>query len=105
MVEKNTKRGDAWRYTGVMGNFIDVHTCYMRLRHLVWDRPIDFDDPDWVADTANALLDLRNYTLLVELAMAHKLAIGEPVGPLLHKGADAPEKEVSDCGQAIADLG
>ena len=79
MVEKNTQRGDGWRTTGIMGNFIDLHTCYCRVRGLVWENPPRIGDAVWEADLRNALLDARNYTLLIELALEAGLVFGEAV--------------------------
>ncbi len=77
MVEKNTARGDCWRSVGVLGGFLELHTCYNRLRTLLWDRVPRLDDPRWCADVENALQDMRNFTILIELAMEAKLLAGD----------------------------
>jgi len=77
MVEKNTARGDCWRAVGVAGGFVELHTCYNRLRTLLWDRPLHLDDPEWMADVENALQDMRNFTVLIELSLEARLATGD----------------------------
>lgn len=81
MLEKNRGRGDAWRASGVMGQFVEIHSMYNRLRNLVWelgapkgvqaawDNGTRQDNNDWVLQVQNALEDLRNFTMLAEMCL------------------------------------
>jgi hypothetical protein len=69
MIEKNSQRGNASRQIGLLGLFLEVRTMYLRLRHLVWDTDPDNRKENWMSDVKNALQDLRNYTILAEIAL------------------------------------
>jgi hypothetical protein len=76
MVEKNVMRGDGWRLVGLIGAFIELHTCYARLRGLLWDRTPAMDDPKWRAEVANVLKDQRNYTIIGEMNLEERSLYG-----------------------------
>jgi hypothetical protein len=72
MLQKNRDRGDAWRGSGLMGQFIEIHSMYCRLRNLIWEMgPPDgeISNSVWTAEVMNALEDLRNFTMLGELCV------------------------------------
>jgi len=71
MLRVNKERGSCSQSIGLLGLFLEVRTMYLRLRSLVWDcDPIHIEDKEkWKADVKNALQDLRNYTILSEIAL------------------------------------
>jgi hypothetical protein len=94
MLQKNQERGDCWRNSGLLGQFIEIHSMYFRLRRLIWDmgrprkpgKPISkggfvnmkaaleysnfyHDLFVWKDQITNALEDLRNFTMLAELCL------------------------------------
>jgi len=78
MMIKNEERGNCSGDIGLFGCFLEVRTMYLRLRSLVWDKgppnslilPIRTKKYNkWKADVKNALEDLRNYTILAEIAL------------------------------------
>ena len=79
MLKKNEERGNAAQDVGLLGLFLEVRTMYLRLRNLVWDtelnrinNPFNHDKDqraEWKKAVRNALQDLRNYTILAEIAM------------------------------------
>jgi len=77
MVEKNRQRGDAWRGSGLLGQFIEIYSMYQRLKNLLWDiGPDEFrnltDNKAWFEAILNALQDMRNFTILAELCLKEK---------------------------------
>lgn len=79
MLKKNAGRGDAWRNSGLLGQFIEIHSMYFRLRNLIWEtagKPFGNID-DWKAQVSNALEDLRNFTMLAELCLLEDNYNGE----------------------------
>jgi hypothetical protein len=79
MLEKNAQRGDAWRNSGLLGQFVEIHSMYFRLRNLVWEtkcQPLK-DKAEWKAQIVNALEDLRNFTMLAELCVLEENWDGE----------------------------
>ena len=86
MMRKNEERGNAAQDVGLLGLFLEIRTMYLRLRNLVWDtelekieNPFVFDADKrakWKKDVRNALQDLRNYTVLAEIAMLDDNFIG-----------------------------
>lgn len=72
MLEKNRQRGDCWRNSGLLGQFIEIHSMYFRLRNLIWETKYEreSDLPLWKEQVTNALEDLRNFTILAELCLA-----------------------------------
>ena len=78
MIKKNRERGDCWRATGLRGQFIDIHTCYNRLRTSVWTKGLPPDKrAEWAADVLDSLRDMRNYTVLAEMCLAEDNYDGE----------------------------
>lgn len=81
MLEKNKQRGDCWRGSGLMGQFIEIHSMYSRLRVLIYESEIPekgsilYDE--WRAQVENALEDLRNFTILGEMCLAENNIRGE----------------------------
>lgn len=81
MVRKNRERGDCWRQSGLLAEFIEIHSMYFRLRNLIWESKI----PDvgsnewkiWYNQVKNALEDLRNFTVLGELCLMEKNIKGD----------------------------
>lgn len=82
MLQKNADRGDCWRNSGLLGQFVEIHSMYFRLRRLIWDMgppelifkdgPISTDWDNWVAwadQVENALEDMRNFTMLAEMCL------------------------------------
>lgn len=72
MLEKNSQRGDCWRNSGLLGQFIEIHSMYFRLRNLIWEigPPIlEHEYNNWEEQVRNALEDLRNFTMLGELCL------------------------------------
>lgn len=87
MLQKNRDRGDCWRNSGLLGQFIEIHSMYFRLRRLIWDmgrpkKPSSFDRDfvnkthqqandmlHWEEQVRNALEDLRNFTMLAEMCL------------------------------------
>ncbi len=73
MIEKNRQRGDCWRQSGLLGQFIEIHSMYNRLRNLIWEGELEGELnalPDWKEQVTNALEDMRNFTILAELCLA-----------------------------------
>ena len=69
MLKKNRQRGDCWRSSGLQGQFVEIHSMYNRLRNLIWEIGNKMDNKDWKDQVANALEDLRNFTMLAELCL------------------------------------
>jgi hypothetical protein len=95
MIQKNTERVDAWKGSGLFGQFIEIYSMFMRLKVLIWDRlhevsnpPLDetgelyYEDWDklqsWREDVRNALVDMRNFTVLGELCLDDDNLLGDP---------------------------
>ncbi len=82
MIRKNEERGNCAIEVGLLGMFLEVRTMYLRLRNLVWDKDLTMIDKPvymdadarakWTKDVRNALQDLRNYTVLAEIALLDK---------------------------------
>lgn len=78
MASRSWERGDAWKNTGMVGAFVEMYNCFQRVRRLVWDRPPEEflkgnhppADGEWVSKVEDVLEDLRNFSILMELAMA-----------------------------------
>lgn len=81
MLGKNRDRGDCWRNSGILGQFIEIHSMYFRLRNLIYEMEIpNPDSPEWKKwsdQVQNALEDLRNFTMLCELCLQEKNPRGE----------------------------
>ncbi len=81
MLEKNRQRGDCWRGSGLLGQFIEIHSMYSRLRVLIYSDTIPpKDSPNyriWKDQVANALEDLRNFTVLGEMCLREGNLKGE----------------------------
>lgn len=77
MIRKNTERGDCWRATGMLGGFIELHSCYNRLRELIWERRPQMDDESWRHDIKDCCQDLRNFSILIELALSANVYAGD----------------------------
>ncbi len=81
MLAKNSQRGDCWRPNGLLGQFCEIHSVYFRLRNLIWEQPmpssIDPGYAEWSDAVANALEDLRNFTILGEMCLSEKNLKGE----------------------------
>lgn len=72
MLKVNRERGSCSQEIGLLGLFLEVRTMYLRLRSLAWDQdPPDLKEEkeEWIASIRNALQDLRNYTILAEIAL------------------------------------
>ena len=70
MIQKNRDRGDCWRNSGLLAQFIEIHSMYFRLRNLLWIGEIPKDlPPEWRDQVQNALEDLRNFTILAEMCL------------------------------------
>lgn len=101
MLRKNEERGGCSQEVGLLGLFLEVRTMYLRLRNLVWDRDLTvmenpfYMDADarvkWIKDTRNALQDLRNYTILAEIAVLDKNFKGGTDDSLSDKGGKGPK--------------
>jgi len=77
MLTKNKQRGDCWRNSGLLGQFVEIHSMYFRLRNLIWDmKDHTFfnqkEYEEWKLQVINALEDLRNFTLLGEMCVIDK---------------------------------
>ena len=83
MLEKNRQRGDCWRNSGLIAQFVEIHSMYFRLRNLIWEDKESIPDADsdkwteWEQQVANALEDLRNFTMLAELCLQERNIRGE----------------------------
>ena len=88
MLKKNRQRGDAWRGSGLVGTFIDIHSMYARLRKLIWDMGSEasLKDEVWIAEVKNALQDMRNFTILSELCLEEENWKGCALEPLPSSG-------------------
>ena len=62
---------------GCSGGFAEIHSCYNRLRELLWVRKPKMDNEDWRADVKDACQDLRNFTTLIELALHANMYAGD----------------------------
>lgn len=86
MLKKNKQRGDAWRFSGLIGQFIEIHSMYKRLRNLIWeiDTPkIGTDERvEWDKQIKNALEDLRNFTMLAEICLNENNIKGQEISEL-----------------------
>ncbi len=75
MKEKNRQRGDCWRGVGLKGSFLEIRSMFFRLRNLAWriDPPVD---PKllkiYKKELYNVLMDLRNFTILAEMAVVEE---------------------------------
>lgn len=73
MINKNNQRGDCWRNSGLVAQFIEIHSMYFRLRNLIYEEKIpEFNSSewiDWAGQAMNALEDMRNFTILAELCI------------------------------------
>ena len=78
MIRKNRERTDAWKGSGLMGQFIEIYSMYIRLKVLIWDNPPEKNVDGvlnlvqyklWCEDVRNALVDMRNFTVLAELCL------------------------------------
>jgi hypothetical protein len=84
--KRNLERGDSWKAIGALGLFLEVRTMYLRLRGLFWDslspagrlgsdnKKEDFKSlfrpsEKWQEDVLNATIDMRNYTVLFDMAL------------------------------------
>ena len=72
MIQKNNDRGDAWRASGLLGQFIEIHSMYHRLRALIYEKPMRAFTKNWDEQVKNALLDMRNFTILADLCVDEK---------------------------------
>jgi hypothetical protein len=81
MIQKNQERTDAWKGTGLIGQLVEIYSMYMRLKVLVWDmNPIAAESymyVEWKEDVRNALVDLRNFTVLGELCLDDDNILGD----------------------------
>jgi hypothetical protein len=77
MFNKNTERNDCWKATGIMGAFVEIHSIYNRLREMIWNRPMDPTDEKWMRELLNCTMDMRNFTILMELAAKANLPMGD----------------------------
>ena len=83
MIKKNTDRVDAWKGSGLWGQFIEIYSMFMRLKVLIWDKGVPsridmIEHNDWKEDIRNALVDMRNFTILAELCLEDENIRGEP---------------------------
>ena len=85
----NAKRGNAWEAIGMLGLFLEVRTMYLRLRGMIWDgllRPGEADKQmlrgklvipnKYMERVYDCLLDLRAYTVLLEIALQDNNLLG-----------------------------
>jgi hypothetical protein len=77
MLNKNTERNDCWKATGVLGSFVEIHSIYNRLREMIWNRKMDCRDEKWMKELLNCTMDMRNFTVLMELAAKANLPFGD----------------------------
>lgn len=77
MLRKNWERGDCWKATGMLGSFVELHTCYNRLREMVFVRQPKPKDKRWMAEFQNVTDDLRNFCVLLEMAADANLPHGD----------------------------
>lgn len=89
MLKKNRDRGDCWRNSGLKGQFIEIHSMYFRLRNLIWEKGMpDPSSEEWESFTkqvANALEDMRNFTMLAEMCLQEKNIDGKDFTNGLHE--------------------
>ena len=89
MVRKNAERGDCWQATCMMGAFVELHTCYNRLREMLWVRHSSIKlTKEFSEELLNVTQDMRNFTILLEMALDARLVWGndqEKVLPYLKK--------------------
>ncbi len=86
MLDRNTKRGDAWRGSGLMGQFIEIYSMCARLRRLIWDQGLPGDTTlttaagvdRWKDQVIDALRDMRNFTILAEFSIEEDNWKGDP---------------------------
>jgi len=70
MVKKNKDRGDCWRNSGLLAQFIEIHSMYFRLRNLIYLKGWPNEDIDgWKDQVNNALEDMRNFTVLAQICV------------------------------------
>jgi hypothetical protein len=77
MLNKNTERNDCWKSTGILGAFVEIHSIYNRLREMIWNRTMNTKDPVWMKELMNCTMDMRNFTVLMELAAQANLPYGD----------------------------
>lgn len=107
MIDRNTKRGDAWRGSGLLGNFIDIHTRYSRLKKLIWDQGLPCDSSTintteqldiWLEQVVDTLRDIRNFTILAEFNIIEENWKGDPeftkLGKYMGKECDTNGVEI-----------
>ena len=95
MASRSWERGDAWKNTGMMGAFVEMYNCFQRVRRLVYQNPPDEvvkgnltpHNAEWMAKVEDVLEDMRNFSILMELAMVKNKYHGSySIGPKPKKG-------------------
>jgi len=101
MIKKNRDRGDAWRGSGLLGQYVEIYSMYRRLDVLVWKMgwPVqgehERDDSfrnrkgEWRDQVENALVDMRNFTMLAQLCLFEDNYRGEEYPDIGHAGIEA----------------
>jgi len=107
MLDRNSKRGDACRGTGLLGQFVDIYSRCSRLKRLIWDQglPCDSGIEDdqaqldiWIEQVLDTLRDLRNFTILAEFSIEEQNWKGDPKSSKLGEYMD---KECDTDGHQI----